>query len=345
MKILSVGWFLNESSTSLHRHLAIKKFSEQIDAVECGAASTSLFFKVAYHLFQKGVPIRLPDKNDANELIKKLVSQKYYDLVWIDKGITINRKTLSYIKTRLPKAKIVSFSPDNMVERHNQSLNYLECIPLYDIHFTTKSYIVESLRGLGAKNVHFVHKTYSEEFHYPRNLSSDEKRRLGADVGFIGAWEKERCNSILYLVDNGIRVKVYGGGNWNNYKNYASNLEILPGVFSEDYPKALSAFKISLCFLRKMNKDQQTARTMEIPACKSLMLAERTQEHQALFEEGKEAEFFSSDQELLNKCEYYLKYPEQREKIAAAGLQRCKDSGYSNERTIEKMLSICLSEK
>ena len=65
-------------------------------------------------------------------------------------------------------------------------------------------------------------------------------------------WEQERCESILFLVDNGLRVTVFGDGEWNNYKNYSPNLTIAPSVYSDDYPKALSAFKISLCFLRKI---------------------------------------------------------------------------------------------
>jgi len=163
-------------------------------------------------------------------------------------------------------------------------------------------------------------------------------------VGFVGAWEKERCESILYLANNGIKVKVYGDGKWKDYKG-VNNLEISPGLFSEDYSKALQAFKISLCFLRKMNNDLQTSRTMEIPACGGFMLAERTTEHLELFEEGKEAEYFSSNEELLEKCQYYLINADKRRMIAKAGTNRCAISGYSNEESIRRMLKIVLNEK
>ncbi|WP_282162224.1 CgeB family protein [Ulvibacterium marinum] len=342
MKVLSVGWFRSESSTSLHRHLALKKNVDYIDKVEAGPLTISLKYRMAYHLFQKGIPIPLPDKTQANSQIKKLVAKNKYDIIWIDKGITIDKSTLLYIKRKLPNARIISFSPDNMALRHNQSQNYLDCIPYYDYTFTTKSYIINDLNKLGAKNVNFIHKTYGEDFHYPRDLSKVDLERLGGDVGFVGAWEKERCDSILFLAKNGINVKVFGDGKWNQFKSKYPNLSILPGIFSEDYPKALQAFKISLCFLRKINFDQQTARTMEIPACGGFMLAERTPEHLNLFEEGKEASYFSSNEELLDKCIYYLSRNEERKKIALAGLERCRKSGYSNEKTMRKMLDLIL---
>ncbi|MDE1191342.1 MAG: glycosyltransferase [Arachidicoccus sp.] len=340
MKILSIGTMNGLSNTCLHRHWALEKIAQQIDVVNTSAKKISLRYRISNRLFGYGLPIRLPDLSQSNKKIKALAEQNFYDIVWIDKGITINPETLRFIKTKHPTTKIVSYSPDNMALRHNQSQNYLECIPLYDYIFTNKSYILEDMKKLGAKNITFVNNSYESRFHYPRTLSSDEIKRLGGDVGFIGAWEKERCDSILYLAKNGIHVKVFGGGKWENYKNYLPNLQIEKGIFSEDYSKALQAFKISLCFLRKANFDQQTTRTMEIPACGGFMLAERTIEHEKLFNEGTEAAFFSSNEELLQKCKYYLEHEEERKKIAKGGLKRCETSGYSNEFTIKKMIEF-----
>ncbi|MBD0850776.1 CgeB family protein [Maribacter arenosus] len=342
MRILSVGWFRSASSTSLHRHWALEKNAKYIDKIEAGMPKMTLRSRLAYHLFQKGIPIKLPDQTKANKKIKALVTEKAYDVVWIDKGVTINKATLRFIKEKSPKTMIVSYSPDNMALRHNQSQNYREALPEYDMIFTNKSYILGDMRKLGAREIHFIHNMYEETFHYPRELSLADKERLGGDVGFVGAWEKERCESILFLVNNGIQVRVFGDGKWNEYKNTSPNLTILPGIFSEDYSKALQAIKISLCFLRKMNFDQQTTRTMEIPACGGFMLAERTEEHLDLFEEGKEAAYFSSNEELLELCRYYLGHEDERKRIAAAGLERCKISGYSNEKTIKKMLETVL---
>lgn len=338
VSILSVGGIDNNSGTSLHRHWALEKIADRIDGINT-TTNINLWFRIAYHLFLYGLPVRLPDLNKVNKGICKKIDSHKYDIIWIDKGVTINPETLMYIKEKSPNTKIISYSPDNMALRHNQSQQYLECIPLYDYIITNKSYIIEDMKRLGAKNVTFVNNSYSEDFHKSYELTDEERYELGGDVGFIGAWEEERCKSILYLVDHGVKVKVFGDAKWNKYANYSSKLTIMGrSLMNEDYCKSLRAFRISLCFLRKMNFDKQTTRSVEIPACGGFMIAERTDEHLSLFEENKEAVYFSTNEELLEKCLFYLKNEEIRSKITEDGRKRALVSGYSNESMIRNII-------
>ncbi|OOV20713.1 hypothetical protein BXU10_03510 [Flavobacterium sp. LM4] len=346
MKILSIGGFsgYGESNTCLHRTWALEELGE-VDRIDTASKPYTIYLRVINRLFHKGFNVRFPDFLSVNEKIITQVNTKKYDFIWIDKGLFINNSTLQKIKLINPKVIIIGYSPDDMSQRHNQSLNFIESLPHYDYYITTKSYIVEKLKRMGVKKVFFTDNAYEDKFHFPRILNDVEKEKLGGDVGFIGVWEEERANSILYLAKNGVKVRVWGGGKWIDYKNKFANLQIEDkGLFSEDYSKALSAFKISLCFLRKMNFDLQTTRTMEIPACGGFMLAERTTEHLNLFEEGKEAEFFSTDEELLQKCKQYLDDNEKRNKVVLAGIQRCRDSGYSNKKRIKSILNVILAE-
>jgi spore maturation protein CgeB len=92
---------------------------------------------------------------------------------------------------------------------------------------------------------------------------------------------------------------------------------------------ALNGAKIGLGLLTRLAPDESTTRTFEIPACGTMLLAERTSEHLQLFEEGKEAEFFSSGGEMNEKIRWYIDHDAERELVGAAGLRRASTSGYS----------------
>jgi spore maturation protein CgeB len=109
-------------------------------------------------------------------------------------------------------------------------------------------------------------------------------------------------------------------------------------IYGNDYAKAICATKINLCFLRRVNRDRQTSRSIEIPACAGFMLAERTEEHLALFSEGVEAEYFGSDAELLDKAKHYLADEQKRREIAENGRQRCVSGKYDHHSFLLRAL-------
>lgn len=348
MKIISVANLsdYNDSNTALHRHWALMRLSSVVDRID-----TLILYdfrnKLVKKLFNFGLDYFYYSGTysfNKDIILKSTLINP--DIVWIDKGIGIRKKTLIELKKNHPNIIIIGYSPDEMTKRHNQSKEFLESLPYYDAYITTKSYAVENLKKIGAKKVYFVNNAYEEKFHYPHELNNKDRENLKADVGFIGMWEKDRAESLIYLAKKGLKVRVWGGGRWLLYQNKIENLIIEDkALFSEEYSKALSAIKINLCFLRKMNDDLQTTRTMEIPACGGFMLAERTQEHVQLFVEGREADFFSTNQELYEKCMFYLINENIRASIAQAGYQKCLSAGYSNYDTLKSVIERILNDR
>ncbi len=332
--ILYVGP-LNYGGTCLQRYDALKSLGYNVIGID-----TFLYSK-KFLLLSK-IFNRLQMELDILNINKKIiahVSKYQYDLIWVDKGLIIKPETLKAIKEFNKTNKIVAYSPDDMMNPKNQSSYYLMTVPLYDIHVTTKSYNVVELENIGAKKVVFINNSYDPNVHRPFKVGENELDKYSADVGFIGQFEKDRFESMLFLAKHNIRVIIRGPG-WEHYTGIDSNLIIKPGwVLGAEYAKYISNTKINLCFLRKENRDLQTTRSVEIPACGGFMLAERTIEHQYLFEEGKEAAFFSSDDELLKLTSYYLRNSTLREKVAACGLQKCQISGYSNQERLKALLN------
>lgn len=277
----------------------------------------------------------------ANRRIVETARRAQFDVLWIDRGLTIEAATLRTVRTLQPDCRIAGYSPDDMYAAHNQSPQFRRHLALYDMYFTTKSYGVAELRSLGCPATAFSGNAYDPHTHRPLSIGDAERQQYGGAVGFVGSWEAARATSMLRLAREGIPVRVWGNM-WERQRERHPNLLIEGRALEgDDYALAINAFDINLCFLRKLNRDLQTQRSVEIPACAAFMLAERTDEHASLFDESREAEFFTSDDELVEKVRYYLDHPEQRRRIASAGHARCLRDGYSyRERLAEGLASL-----
>lgn len=338
MKILFIG-DLNEYSRSFQRFRTFRDMGYFISGISTvqipyrpGIEKNRFMERIMWKL---GFP---PDTTMANKKIKKAVRGEKLDVVWIEKGVAIRSKTLYYIKKNAPTTKLVSCSEDDMYAKHNRTSYFDAGIKYYDIVFTTKVYNLDELKSLGVKRVELFLDSYDENVHRPMILTDEDKEKFACDVSFIGTFENDRAERMLFLAENGIKVVVWGNG-WGAWVGKNSNLIIKnQPIYSDDYVKAICATKINLCFLRKINRDEVTSRSVEIPACGGFMIAERTKRHLDFFEEDKEAVFFSSNKEFLNKVKKYLLEDEARYKIAQAGRERCIKSGYDMRTQLGEMI-------
>ncbi|WP_339386213.1 CgeB family protein [Vibrio caribbeanicus] len=279
--------------------------------------------------------LKIPlDTDRLNKRVLDAVENFKPDIVFIVKGNNIYPSTLKTIRKN-DNIKLISWSQDDMYAKHNRSIYYTKGIGYYDLVVTQKSYNVKELMNIGAKSVLFQNKAYSKKWHKP--YSGAEQK---TDVLFIGHAEKIRFEELSYLAENGIKIDVFGSG-WNSkeYKHHHNNLNITSAYLEgEQYARAIASSKISLCFLRKVNRDLQTSRSIEIPACGGFMLAERTDEHKVLFEEGEEAVYFGDKVELLDKINYFLEHEGERLTVAKNGRNRVLASDYSYDARIEHIL-------
>lgn len=337
MKIIYVG-DIQQGQTCLGRMQALQRLGHEVIGVQSqhpvSGGLRGLAGKVSRRYLRRWADPR------ANALLAQAI-QDIQDvaLLWIDRGMQIDPRLLDRAREVVPDVRIVGYLPDDILNPFNRSRELLKGLPRYDVVFTNRSFQTEELEALGAPRAEQIGKSFDPGLHRPVKLSDEERLRLGGPLGFIGTVEQQRAQSMVYLAEHGVPVKVWGNG-WARWVgDHRVAIEVAgPTQYGEIYPKLINAFDINVCFLRKANRDWQTSRTFEIPACGAFMLAERTPDHLELYQEGKEAEFFDSDEELLEKARYYLAHPHQRRRVAAAGHQRCWNSGYSTDARMSQML-------
>lgn len=336
-RLLFVGLVEDEGGqTATQRMWALRELGCRVEPLS--TLRPVSFLRRAARSARRRILKRTGDRGLHREILEALARQPF-DGIWIDKVLELMPETLEEARRRWPHLRIVGYSPDDMMNPDNHPREYPRTLPWYDIYFTTKSYNVAELQALGCRRVVFVGNAFHPTIHRPVAVTEEERRRLGGPVGFIGGAERERATSLARLAAAGVPVRVWGD-EWPAWKRrLGASFEVAgESLFGPDYAKLICAFDVNLCFLRKVNRDLQTTRSIEIPACGAFMLAERTDEHRALFEEGREAEFFSSDEELIDKTRFYLDRPDLRRAIAAAGRERCLRSGYSYLERMRSML-------
>jgi hypothetical protein len=256
------------------------------------------------------------------------------DVILVYNGMHIQPSSLRRVKRALPRTILAQYANDNpfspkadfFLWRHLR-----HSVPLYDIHFAYRHVNLDDLRRRGAKRARLLRSYYLPEKDH-RIDPGVEEDQFRSDVVFVGHYEAdERLAHLEAVAATGARLRLFGHG-WDA-KSLAGNSPLrgcfpVRTVLGVDYPKALSGAKIALNFLSKLNGDTYTRRNFEIPACQTFALSEYSTDLASLFEEGKEAEFFRTRDEMLEKIRYYLDHDDERANIARNGYLRLKRDGH-----------------
>jgi hypothetical protein len=207
----------------------------------------------------------------------------------------------------------------------------MKALPEYDGYHVNRQCNVAEAAACGIKRVRVLMTHYIPWIHYPCSLSAQEQQGFGSDVVFAGHVEPDlRIDCLSRVVRAGLRCRIFGGeAQWRSVLpgDVYRVVRPTPNVRGTNYRNALCASKIGACFFSKWNRDQYTNRSWEIPACGVFLLSERTPAMQEFYSEGKEADFFESPEEFIDKVQFYLRNEATRMRIAAAGYARVIASG------------------
>ncbi len=280
------------------------------------------------------------DTLGENLRLIEMVQRARPDVVFVDNSKVISLSTLRLLKSKgvMP----VYYSPDDMVVPHNFKYPFRKTLPNWGIIFTTKPINVAELEARGAQQVVLVGNSFDAEVHRPLSPAERDRSFEAVDAVFIGAFEKKRCHQINALAAAGVTVAVYAASSgmiataWRRMLH--RDVVLKSDAFGSDYRIGLHHGKLALCFLREMNRDVITTRSIEIPASGRPMVAEKTAEHDRHFVDGSEYVGFADRDELIESVHQLLGDHNRRRRIGKAGRLRCLSSGYSTDHRAREML-------
>lgn len=185
-----------------------------------------------------------------------------------------------------------------------------------------------------AISVHLLRSYFIPEEDYPVS-QAEIPDRFRCDVVFAGHYEDDsRVEMLEAICEAGYHLNLFGGG-WDVAlpklrpdSPLRAKYPISPAT-KADYRYAIGGAKVALCFLSTLNHDTYTRRSFQIPAMKTAMLSQYTEDLATLYEPDQEAVFFRDQQELLDMLARLLGDEAWRQSVAEAGYAKVYAAGHN----------------
>lgn len=313
---------------SLHRARALTRLGHMVTLIDPWSwlGRSKWVERWVWHSGALGIPLRI------DRPVFRAAAAARPELIFVNQGEFLGPALIRRLRTL--GVPIVNYTNDNpFTSRDGPRFRlYLKAMPYYDLHAVVRDENVAQARLAGARDVIRVWFSADEVIHQPREGLLGARQHYQAEVSFIGTWMPERGPFMAELIRHGVPLSIWGS-RWQKAPEWSVIAPRWrgPGIGDKDYAAAILSAKICLGLLSKGNRDLHTTRSMEIPAVGGLLCAERTSEHQALYEEGREAIFWRDAEECAAQCQRLLADEPLRREIARRGHERARRNNHYNE--------------
>ncbi|MDB9456400.1 glycosyltransferase [Dolichospermum circinale CS-534/05] len=234
--------------------------------------------------------------------------------------------------------KRLNFLTDDPFNPAHYAPWFFKALPHYDIVFSPRRANIEDLLNAGCPQVEYLPFGYDHDLFYPADLSKLNPDATVPDVVFAGGADRDRVPYMSALIKSGINLALYGGY-WERYPETKAHTQGQADVST--LRLAIGRAKISLCLVRKANRDGNCMRTFEVPAIGSCMLTEDTQEHREIFgQEGEAVVYFNTIPEMLEKTHWLLNHDDERQRLAKNAHLLITQGSHTYGDRLKTMLSI-----
>ena len=336
MAALSILYLGPQSGTCLDRAHALRRCGHTVEHWDLRSLlpATPWVDRMAWHLGGHWLAPRLLRP------LGQLLMHKQFDVCYVDGGELVTPDVVALLRQHAHT--LVSYSIDDPLGPRDGARfkAFRQSLPLYDLNAVVRAENVAEGERLGARRMLRVYRSADEISHAPRHLSEHDHQVWDCDVLFLGTWFPERGPFLKALIERGVPLTIQGA-HWHKAREWPVLQAHWRGgaIGGDNYAKAIQCAKVNLGLLSRENRDLHTTRSLEIPALGALLCAERTSEHLQMYQEGKEALFWSTEQECADMCRYALVNEPRRREIALAGHHRVMRNGHYNEMIVTSILA------
>ncbi len=235
-------------------------------------------------------------------------------------------------------AKVVNYLTDSPWSPQNSCLAFAKNLPKYDWVFSTKTSLLSKLVEVGSHRVEFVPFAFDPTVHYPPHEVIENLNTIFPDVCLIGGADRWRIHLVKEFISQFEGCVGLYGGYWcrdRQLKNFYRGF-VLGDIFCRTIQKS----KINIGLVRRANGDGHSMRSYEIPACGGVGIYEDTVEHRTLFNGYPEYGFFTSSQDLAEKCKWLLEHAEERERMRSLGMQVVATESNTYANRLRQILTL-----
>ncbi len=332
-RILYVGW-LSAEQTSQYRLEALEALGQEVTAL---AVQPYVWRSRGGGWLQTRWPFG-PMVAGVNRAIVEAARSIRPEVVWLDKPTLVTPETMDAIREM--GARTVFYVQDAPFGPRDDGCwrQFMRTFRKADLHCLFRKADVQRYEQWGLPWIETMF-SYDRRVHFPpaEKMSDAERDR---EISYIGHPHERRPEFLARLArDHGLRVWI-NGNRWERVLTAEERKQVRLGGFlaGAAYREGIWRSKVNLSFVTEGNEDDIAHKAVEIAACGAFLMAARTAGHEALFEEDKEAVFFSDVEECAEKARFYLGRPDLREAIGARARERAVRGGYDNETQLARVL-------
>lgn len=222
--------------------------------------------------------------------------------------------TEALVRLRARGVATINYSTDDPWNTRVSGGWYREALAHYAFVYTPRTANLDEIQALGSVQVQRLAFAYDDELFYPEGEGPATDPEF--DVVFVGGGDVDRVRLLTPLLGSGLRVGLFGDY-WHQYPE--TKAHACGGLTVAGLRHLRKRTAVSLCLVRRQNRDGHVMRSFEAAACGECMLVERTPEHEAIFgADGECVRYFDRPEDIASMVRELLADPAERWRLSQA---------------------------